>query len=214
MNHSPTKDIPGNIFWLGGSPCAGKSSISDSLASRFSLNVYHVDEAFEIHRRDLNPAAQPALTRWLASSWNERWMQPIDRLVEDVIACYREQFDLILPDILARTQDASLLVEGTALLPRLLGGTLTTRNQAIWVIPTADFQVEHYSLREWAHGIVAQCDNPEVAFQNWMERDIRFARWIEAEVNTMGLRLLKIDGSRTLAESAIEVASHFQLGPV
>lgn len=83
-NEEPLK----NLFWLGGSPCAGKSSISDSLASRFDLDVYHVDEAFETHTQSLDAVHQPALTKWSASSWNERWMQPIDRLLQDVIACY------------------------------------------------------------------------------------------------------------------------------
>lgn len=204
-------DMENGVFWLGGSPCAGKSSISESLAIHFGLDIYHVDEAFEIHRQDLDPAHQPTLRRWLASSWNERWMQPIDSLVEDAIACYREQFEMVVQDISARTQDTLLLVEGTSLLPRQVADILTNPNHAIWVIPTAEFQREYYSARTWARGIVEQCDNPEVAFDNWMQRDIRFAKWIEAEVGALDLRLLRIDGSRTLAENAAAVADHFQL---
>jgi len=44
-----------------------------------------------------------------------------------------------------------------------------------------------------------------------MERDIRFAEWIEAEVYTLDLQLLKIDGTRTISENAEEVARHFKL---
>jgi len=211
---SEAADNANSIFWLGGSPCAGKSSISERLAIDFGLDIYHVDEAFEIHRQDLNPAHQPTLTRWLASSWNERWMQPIDSLIEEAIACYREQFELILQDISARTQETLLLVEGTSLLPRQVADLLTNRNQAIWVIPTAEFQRKHYSARAWPRGIVEQCDNPELAFHNWMQRDIQFAKWIEAEVDTLDLRLLKIDGSRSIAESAAVVADQFQLRAV
>jgi 2-phosphoglycerate kinase len=208
---SETEDRLKRVFWLGGSPCAGKSSISEILASRFDMDVYHVDEAFEIHRQELNPAQQPTLTKWLASPWNERWMRPVDSLVEDVISCYREHFDLVRQDILARPQRKSLLVEGTALLPREIANIMPNRSHAIWIIPTPDFQREHYSLREWARKIVEQCNDPEVAFQNWMERDIRFAEWIEAEVSTLDLQLLRIDGSRTIAEHAEEVAGHFHL---
>ena len=56
-----------------------------------------------------------------------------------------------------------------------------------------------------------QCDNPDLAFYNWMERDIRFAEWIQAEVNVLGLELLKVDGSQTIEESAEAIAAHFQL---
>ena len=138
-------------------------------------------------------------------------MQPIDSMVKDAIAGYREHFDLVVQDISARTQDTVLLVEGTSLLPRQVADILTTPNHAIWVIPTAEFQREHYAARAWAREIVEQCDNPEAAFHNWMQRDIRFAEWIEAEVNTLDLRLLKFDGSQTIAESAAAVADHFQL---
>jgi 2-phosphoglycerate kinase len=208
---SETEDRLKSVFWLGGSPCSGKSSISEILASRFDLDVYHVDEAFETHRQGLNPAKQPTLSRWLASSWNELWMQSVDRLVEDAIGCYREQLDLILSDIAASPRGKVLLVEGTALLPREIARILPNRNQAIWIAPTSNFQREHYSRREWARTIVEQCDDPEAAFKNWMERDIRFAEWIEAEAGALGLHLLKIDGSRTIAESAKELARHFQL---
>jgi len=162
---SETEDLK-KVFWLGGSPCAGKSSISEILASRFDLEVYHVDEAFENHRQGLNSAQQPYLSKWLASSWNERWMQPIDSLVEEVIACYREHFDLIRQDILAGPQRKPLLVEGTALLPGEVARMLPNRSQAIWIIPTSNFQRKHYAQREWARAIVDQCNDPEVAFQN------------------------------------------------
>ena len=208
---SATEDKLKNIFWLGGSPCAGKSSISEILASRFDLDLYHVDEGWETHPHALSPARQPTLTKWLGSSWNERWMQSIDCLVEDVIGCYREHFDLVLQDILARPQRRFLLVEGAALLPRQVTDIMPDSSQAIWIIPTAGFQREHYSQRQWARRIVEQCTDPEVAFQNWMERDIRFAEWIESEVSTLDLQLLRIDGSRTIAENAEEVAGHFQL---
>jgi len=99
---SETEDRLKSVYWLGGSPCSGKTSISEILAGRFDLDVYHVDEVFETHRQGLNPARQPNLSKWLASSWNERWMQPIDRLVEEVIACYREHFALIVDDLAAR----------------------------------------------------------------------------------------------------------------
>ena len=208
---SEPEDELNRVFWLGGSPCSGKSSISEILARRFDLDIYHVDEAFEAHRQRINPAQQPALSKWLASSWNDRWMQPVDNLVREAIACYREHFALIVDDLAARPIAKSILVEGTALLPRQVADRLKQNSHAIWVIPTGGFQREQYSKRDWAHTIVEQCDTPEVAFGNWMERDIRFAEWIEAETATLGLQLLKIDGSRTVAENANEIARSFKL---
>jgi 2-phosphoglycerate kinase len=203
----PSED---KVFWLGGSPCSGKTSITEILASRFDLDVYHVDAAFETHTQRLDPVHQPALTKWCESSWNQRWMQPIEVLVQEAIACYREHFALICEDILKVPKRKSLLVEGTALLPGSVASALTERSNAIWIVPSADFQRAHYPEREWAWDIVSQCSDPELAFHNWMERDVRFAEWVEAEATTLNLPILRVDGNRTLQENAAAVAAHFQ----
>lgn len=199
-----------NVFWLGGSPCAGKSSISEIIASRFGFDVYHVDEAFEVHAQRFDPIRHPTLAKWSASSWNQRWMQPLDRLVQDVIACYQEHFTLILEDVFS-LPNRPLLVEGTALLPRQVTRVLSRESRAIWLIPTTDFQRAHYSERDWARRVVAQCSNPDLAFHNWMERDIRFAKWVKAEASVLQLPLLSIDRNRTIEENAEAVAGHFHL---
>lgn len=118
---------------------------------------------------------------------------------------------MIRADILRRSSPKCLLVEGTALLPRQVFGVLPNKTQAIWITPSERFQREHYPRREWARKIVEQCNDPEVAFQNWMERDIRFAAWIEAETTALNLPLLRIDGSRTIEESADRVAAILKL---
>jgi len=199
-----------HVFWLGGSPCAGKSSISEIIASRFGLDVYHVDEAFERHAQNFDPIRHPALTKWLASSCNQRWMQPIDSLMRDAIGCYQEHFTMILEEVLS-LPERPLLVEGTALLPRDVAGLLSQPSHAIWFVPTPDFQTMHYPKRDWAQGVVAQCSDPEVAFHNWMERDSRFAQWIETEATALDLALFKVDGSRSIEDNAEAVARYFQL---
>lgn len=201
----------GHVFWLGGSPCAGKSSISDILAARFDLHLYRVDEAFEVHAQRFDPVLHPALTRWFASSWSQRWMQPVESLVQDVIACYREHFTLILEDIRSLPSNKPILVEGTALLPGRVACVLADRSRALWVVPTADFQRKHYSRREWVWRVLEQCASPEAAFHNWMERDIEFARRVTAEAGELGLELLRVDGKHTIEENALTVAAHFRL---
>jgi len=44
-----------------------------------------------------------------------------------------------------------------------------------------------------------------------MERDIRFAKWVETELKALQLPLLRVDGNRTIAENAEVVAAEFQL---
>ena len=109
-------------------------------------------------------------------------------------------------------QTEPLLVEGTCLLPGSVYEALASKNRAAWVVPSETFQVAHYRDRgAWVEAILSQCANPEQAFQNWMGRDAEFARWVTRRANELGLRIVQVDGTRTIAENAHLVAGYFRL---
>ena len=196
-----------DVFWLGGSPCAGKSTVAEVLARRFEIDVYRVDEAFEDHVPALDPARQPELVRWLAASANERWLRPVDDLVREAVACYREHFAMVLADVVVRARPRPLLVEGTALLPAEVSAVVPRGDRALWLVAAPDFQRRHYRQRAWARSVVASSDDPERAFENWMERDVRFAAWVQAETDALGLYRMTVDGGRTVDEVAQAAAT-------
>jgi hypothetical protein len=199
------------VYWIGGSPCAGKSSIARLLSDRYGLVLYSVDEELERQRGRLCQARQPALTRWLESSWDERWMKPIDALLEDARACYREHFVLVLDDVRASPPGKPVLVEGTAILPDAIMALSVPRHRAIWITPTAEFQWDHYQRRGWARRILSDCRDPEAAFANWMRRDADFGEWIRAEAARLDLDALLVDGRMSMEQNALSTALHFGL---
>ncbi len=199
-------------YWIGGSPCAGKSSISNQLAQRFGLDVYHVDEHFERHCQQLDPVLHPALSGWQHATWNQRWMQPVNHLLRQVIACYDEHFSFVLEDLASMKDAKPVLIEGSALLPKRIAELEAIPNRAIWIVPTTEFQRQHYGQRAWVNGILAQCDDPQVAFDNWMNRDADFAKWVNVEATKLGYSVLTVDGLRNVADNTARVAQHFGLG--
>lgn len=201
------------LRWLGGSPCSGKSSVSEILADRYDLDLYHVDAQYQIHRHRLDPERHPMMTKWTQSPWGELWMQPLDVLLDEAIAAYAEHFSLILEDLTALPPTRMVLVEGTALLPGLVAPLLSDTRDALWMVPTGRFQRETYPKRgEWVNQVLATCEDPEAALKNWMDRDVAFARWVLSEVERLGLISLVVDGSNTIADNAEVVAAHFRLG--
>jgi len=88
---------------------------------------------------------------------------------------------------------------------------LPIRNQAVWLVPTDDFQREHYAKRDWVSGVVGQCDDSQAAFENWMKRDVQFARWIVTEAESLGCKVFVVNGQQTMTKTALEVAAHFGL---
>ena len=108
------------VYWLGGSPCAGKSSVADLLAERYDLTVYRCDDAYFRHTQICNPIDQPTLYAITTMSWDEIWMRPVDVQVASELAAYREEFPMILADLSTLPPDRPILVEGAACLPNLV----------------------------------------------------------------------------------------------
>jgi hypothetical protein len=200
----------GHVFWIGGSPCSGKSTIVEMLAARHTFVQYNCDDALPRHMAQAIPASQPTLHRLAHMTWDEIWMRPVEALLADVLAAYAEEFPLILDELRALPADLPIVAEGAALMPALVHPVLARRSQGIWVVPSDAFQRAQYPVRgEWVQGILSQCAEPERAFQNWMDRDAAFARRIAREAEDIGLYVLPVDGTRTIAENAAAVMSHF-----
>lgn len=201
-----------HVRWIGGSPCAGKSTIADHLAAQHGLQIYHCDAFFPAHMQAADPAQQPTLHTLQHMSWDSIWLQPLAALVERVVLAYREEFDQIVADLLALPADTPILAEGTALMPELLAGLGVAPNRAIWLVPSEAFQRAAYPARgEWVQSAVRDCSDPEQAFRNWMDRDVTFARGVAQDAAARGLRLVEVDGTRSIADHAALIERWFQL---
>lgn len=200
-----------SVYWIGGSPCSGKSSIAEGLANDHDIRVYHCDDHFEKHVSAADPTQQPHLHRLQDFSWDALFMRPVAEQVADEIAVYQEEFELILDDLRQLLGETALIVEGSALLPDLVLPCLPARSHAIFVIPSAAFQRETYAQRSWRDMLLAQCRDPEKAWENWMARDEQFGEYTAAMARTASLPLLHVDGSQSLEENTRLIAKHFGL---
>lgn len=204
-----------HILWIGGSPCSGKTTLASLLAKQYELTVYHCDEHWEEHLERVEPDAHPTLHAIKQMTWDDIWMRPIEEQVMDVLAAYREEYEMILDDLLALPHDVPLIAEGTALLPDLVLDTISDPRQAVWVVPTEAFQRQTYRNRgEWVGQVLSQCSDPDQAFENWMARDAEFARWVARSAAALGLDVLTVSGEQPAEETAEVIARLFQLADI
>lgn len=78
-------------------------------------------------------------------------------------------------------------------------------------MPTKDFQMFHYSKRQFANDILSQCENPNDAFENWMKRDAQFANIIFNDANKLGMKTFRVDGNSSIEEMVTKGEEHFRL---
>ena len=57
------KEYLKNVYFITGTPCGGKTTISRELAKRHNLLVYDIDAHFEKHQQIVNPVFQPAMSK-------------------------------------------------------------------------------------------------------------------------------------------------------
>ena len=57
-----------NVYFITGTPCGGKTTISRALGKKHNIPVYDIDEQFAIHQRMSDKAFQPAMNQDFADA--------------------------------------------------------------------------------------------------------------------------------------------------
>lgn len=191
-----------HVLWLGGSTCAGKTSVAKRLAAAHGLRVYHCDEAFAEHRRRARPDRHPGFCRIMDLSGPELWSRPVDEQVRDLLDFYADGLGMILEDLRALPADGPVLVEGTGLLPGRIAALAGSPRQALYLISTPELRRRLYAGRgEWVR------EMPEEAFA----RDDELAQRRADEAAALGLPVVPVDGTRTVEETTAAAARCFGL---
>lgn len=199
-----------NVFCLGGSPCAGKSSAAEILKKRFGFHYVRLDDRLGAHLAAASPTSQPTLARIAAASCDELWLIPPRSQTRRTICAYEEEFSFHLREIDGLPRP--LLLEGAALLPHLIAAQSIPPQRAVFLIPSSAFQRFYYSRRSWPHDVVKDCADPSQAFENWMHRDELFARWLRRQAKGHRYPVIPVDGSRDVDAVADQVADHLGWG--
>lgn len=196
-------------FILGGSPCSGKSTIAERLLNDFDMPYYKVDDHASRHIEQANNQDHPTIYAYAQMSWDEIWSRPVDLQVREEFAFYKERFDMVLDDLSSLISQRQILMEGAAFIPSLVHAWGIKPHQAIFLVPTKEFQIKHYSKRPWIKSILESCKNPQQAFANWMERDHLFGREIIRQAQRYNYRYVIIDGKSKIDDLYVMVKDHF-----
>jgi hypothetical protein len=200
-----------DVFWLGGSPCCGKSSVAALLKQRSGIYYYKCDEHFDRHITEGCRRGFPTCSIIKRTDHEYIFMRTDAEVLQIPFDVYREEFGLILEDI--DSLPRPLLIEGCALLPERLSSLGVPPSHVFFMVPTEPFFRQEYKRRTWAHDRLRETSNPVRAYENWMNRDVAFARLISEMAESSGYPCMWVDGGRTVTDTAAEVARHFGIGP-
>ncbi len=104
------KEFLKNVYFVTGTPCGGKTTISRELAKRHNLLVYDVDEQFVKHQKISNAVFQPAMNKTFKNA-DEFYGRSVDEYKKWLLDNTREQLDFVLLDLIRLSQNQIVLCD-------------------------------------------------------------------------------------------------------
>lgn len=198
-----------HVLWIGGGTGAGKTSITTALADARGLQTYHYDfHDARDHSERIDPERHPAMHAFATMSMDERWvLRPPEEMAREAVNSSRERMEMAIEDLLARPPGVPILAEGPWFFPEFVAPLLTDTHQAIWLVPTDAFR-EH-ALRDRGWVTVEGTSDGDRARANRLARDAVLTDQVRQSAKRLGLRVIEIDGTRSLADVTAAVAEHF-----
>ncbi len=198
------------IYWLGGSTCAGKTTISNILSETYGIMVYHCDKYLGEHIEKSNVQESPNLNQVTKMGWNDILSMQVDEYLNWTISLFSEEFDMILEDLDKLFDGKPILVEGVDLLPGLIKNEMID-NHALWLVAEEAFYKEHQMQREELFDRLKECSDPEQALHNYMSYDLAFGKYVENDAKRLGLKVMTAEKDRDIMKNVEAIASYFKL---
>jgi hypothetical protein len=205
------RDRLSNVLWIGGTPQAGKTTLSRLLAGKYDLKIYNLDW-HHVREHRLRPGGAPE--GWDQLSMDERWVRPSPQaLAAREIASWTARSGLVIQDLLALPQDRVIVAEGPSAFPWWVAPLLRSKRQAIFLIAAPEWRAAAIVRRyrdDSSTSAAAQTTDPSRARRNIAERDALMEARIVASCDELGLRHERVDASRDLDDSLAMLEDQFR----
>lgn len=200
-----------NIYYIGGSPCSGKSTVAEMIAEKFGLYYFKVDDFLFDYIAKAKDKGKLYSTKASLMSVDEIWLRDPEVQCEEELAIYREIFEFAVEDLGKIQVQNGIITEGAAYLPELMRRHGIDQHHYTCVVPTKEFQYFHYRQRPWVPQVLEGCSNKELAFNNWMERDVLFAAAVRESATMLGYQTFLTDGTKDASYTYEQVCKAFDL---
>lgn len=197
------------VYYIGGSPCSGKSTVAEFIARKYNLSYFKVDDFLDQYTEMGVESKKPICIKLKKMSPEQIWMREPQIQNLEELQYYTEIFEFIKQDINKISNQNGIITEGAAYLPYLIRRCNINKKHYINLTPTPEFQIYHFRKRPFVPAVLNGCSDEAKAFINWMERDILFANTVRQQSEEMGYMTLINDGMISIEELVNIVCKQF-----
>ena len=200
-----------NIYYIGGSPCAGKSSVAEILSKKHDLYYFKTDDFLDRYMQTGARKGYSVCRKVTSMNAEQVWMrEPLVQCREE-FDIYREIFEFVATDLKLIDWKGGIITERAVYLPELMKQSGISDSRYISITPAKEFQITHYRERDFVPLVLEGCSDKENAFHNWMDRDILFAQEVQRQCQKENYVSVINDGTMEMDELTNLVAAHFEL---
>lgn len=139
------KEYLKNVYFITGTPCGGKTTISRELSRRHGLMVYDVDEQFENHLKMSNPIFQPAMNKHFANA-DEFFGRTVGEYKQWLVDNTREQLDFVILDLMHFSRNQIVLCDCHLTLKQ--ASQITDASRIVFLLKEPSNIIDDYCNRE------------------------------------------------------------------
>lgn len=195
-----------NVYFITGTPCGGKTTISRELAKRHNLFVYDIDEQFANHKKLSNAAFQPSMNKVFKDA-DEFFGRTVEEYKKWLIENTREQ---LLLDLIRLSQNQIILCDCHLTVEE--ANQLTEASRVVFLIKEPSNLVDDYCNRTDHQGFrdfINSASDVEKAkaICNTTLKDLNEKRC--NDIKSSGYYWLERTPKSTVDETAEKVERHF-----
>ena len=198
-----------NVYFISGTPCAGKTTITKALGRKYGIPVYVIDDQFTIHRLMSDRTNQPNMNRNFRDA-DEFFGRSVEEYKSWLLGNTREQLDYVLLDLIKLSQDQVVLCDIHLIAEE--AARITDPSRIAFLIKEPKDLVEayisrpdHQGFRDFIHS--ASDYEKAKATCNETLYSLNIGRY--NYIKNSGFFWLERDDSRTVEETAALVEKHF-----
>lgn len=141
------KEYLKNVYFITGTPCGGKTTISRALAKKYGFELFDIDERFEEHQKISDPAHQPAMNKQFRNA-DEFFGRSVEEYKKWLIDNTREQLEFVLLDLIRASADKKILCDCHLTVEQAL--MFSDPSRVVFLIKDPSNLVDEYRER-WVH---------------------------------------------------------------
>lgn len=198
-----------NVYFIAGTPCGGKTTVSRALAKKYGIPVYDIDERFPEHQAMSDAVSQSAMNRNFRDA-DEFFGRSVEEYRAWLLQNTREQLDFVLLDLMRLSKDQIVLCDCHLTLEQ--AAQITDPSHVAFMLRKPENLVDEYCNRPDHQGFsdfIHSATDFEKAKATCNETLLSLNAKYYEDVKASGYFWLDRADGRSVAENAALTAKHF-----